>query len=188
MATVSQLAQQRKGGLAQKGNVLAAFVLVGLFIAALLFTVSTAGERASIAVVALGAASVGSLLGILFGVPKDVEDPNAPAAEEITSQEAITNRAVLVRRNSNLAKVSDWLTTLLIGAGLVELGSFGPAFAKLNASLAEGIASQAPVERVQVLVGGTIIYWVVVGFIAGWLSASVILLAVFERRDEQVTE
>jgi len=52
---------------------------------------------------------VGVLLGFLFAVPRSSdENPAAPSGR-------------LLSTNTNLSKVSDWLTTMLIGVGLTQL-------------------------------------------------------------------
>lgn len=65
---------------------------------------------------ALGGAAgfSGGLLGFIFGVPRPPD--SQPAA------------AKAYRINTNLVQISDWLTKLLVGAGLASLGSI-PGFA-----------------------------------------------------------
>src|ERR1700677_651140 len=50
---------------------------------------------------ALACTAAGSLIGIVFGVPRSANDSDAV--------------------NTNMEQISDWLTKLLVGAGLVEL-------------------------------------------------------------------
>jgi hypothetical protein len=66
----------------------------------------------------LAAALVGALAGFVFGVPKTVAAPSAAAGGTTTNE---------YQSNTNLEEISDWLTKILVGAGLVELKGFGPA-------------------------------------------------------------
>jgi len=63
----------------------------------------------SLAVV-FAAATTGILIGFTFGVPRFVESTRAPVSK---------GRLVA---NSNFGKVSDWLTTIVIGLGIAQFG------------------------------------------------------------------
>jgi hypothetical protein len=60
--------------------------------------------------VAAGAFAAGGMLGFLFAVPRVV----APATS--------TTEGPVLRSSNNLEEISDWLTKILVGLGLVELG------------------------------------------------------------------
>lgn len=63
----------------------------------------------SVALALVAAASVaGLLLGLLFGMPREAEDSSDP-------------RSTRFAFNSNLLKVSDWITTILVGLSLISL-------------------------------------------------------------------
>ena len=84
--------------------------------------------------VAIVAASggVGSLLGFIFGVPSantTTRDPANPTDDPGAYGIA----------NSNLAQVSDWLTRILIGAGLVQLAALPGAFRGLADYLRDNV-------------------------------------------------
>ncbi|HVR97577.1 MAG TPA: hypothetical protein VMW27_13245 [Thermoanaerobaculia bacterium] len=61
--------------------------------------------------IGLAAALVGALLGFVFGVPKTVARGERVPGDGVSSYEG----------NTNLEEISDWLTKILVGAGLVEL-------------------------------------------------------------------
>ena len=63
--------------------------------------------------IGLAAALVGALLGFVFGVPKTVARGARARGDGATPYEG----------NTNLEEISDWLTKILVGAGLVELKS-----------------------------------------------------------------
>jgi hypothetical protein len=93
---------------------------------------------------AAGAALMtGFLLGFIFAVPrmgndkKTDSDPPAQAGSQVPdSSEGLPSR---VTPNSNLGEISDWLTKILVGVGLVELKSVPAALGKLSYFLGSGL-------------------------------------------------
>jgi parvulin-like peptidyl-prolyl isomerase len=74
-------------------------------------------------VIAGAAAAVGGVVGFLFGIPLTSKQRAAGASE---SQ---------YETNTNLEQVSDWLTKIIVGVGLVQIGRALPALTKLAKSL-----------------------------------------------------
>jgi hypothetical protein len=78
--------------------------------------------------------------------------------------------------SSNLAEISDWLTKLLLGAGLVELTRLGQPLSKLIDNVARGLggatASGAVTESAVVIAGAILITYVALGFLGGYLTTS----------------
>ena len=76
-----------------------------------------------VALMGLAAASVGALIGFLFGIPRTLDPASRVAVANAAAQNgpAVSSQAALAA-NTNLERVSDWLTTLLIGATLVQAG------------------------------------------------------------------
>lgn len=74
------------------------------------------------ALLAASAAAAGALLGFLFGVPKT-----------IPQQEGTQSAWYLP--NSNLEQVSDWLTKILVGVGLVQIRSIVSGIRDLGVTL-----------------------------------------------------
>src|SRR5262245_15675629 len=127
-------------------NVLGAFwatQLGGLF-AVLLFSFSAPATWAAgfklfaIGMLVTGAAAiVGALFGFLFGLPRsidDIEPLDADAVKPGAGAEASVEQAAApakaaeasafrrsARSNNNLLEISDWLTKVIVGAGLVGL-------------------------------------------------------------------
>lgn len=75
------------------------------------------------------AAIVGGLTGFLFGIPRTVtgSGPN----DGTTSYQG----------NTNLEQISDWLTKIIVGIGLVQIARGPDALARLSHSLANGFGS-----------------------------------------------
>lgn len=77
--------------------------------------------------VAIAGAASGGLLGFIFSVPriltKDVtKDVSAEQGAIGSSSE---KSARLLGSNTNLERISEWLTTMLVGVGLSQIGSVG---------------------------------------------------------------
>ena len=60
--------------------------------------------------VAAAATAVGAFLGFLFGIPRTLQGNTTPGPDEIADY----------RPNTNLEQISDWLTKILVGVGLVK--------------------------------------------------------------------
>jgi len=71
--------------------------------------------------VLLGSASfaVGSFFGFLFGIPRSAQPQTSEEKALQGTLEANTHLAY--RGNTNLEQISDWLTKIIVGIGLVEL-------------------------------------------------------------------
>jgi hypothetical protein len=106
---------------------------------------------------------------MLFGMPRSrVADLAAASQPGTSSSVNATSKSYLT--NSNLNKVSDWLTTIIIGLGLVNLGSVIPAVQGL------GTALKAPLGNTDYagVIGISIpIASLIVGFILVYLWTSI---------------
>ncbi|HEX5210161.1 MAG TPA: hypothetical protein VFW22_00310 [Pseudolabrys sp.] len=112
--------------------------------------------------IAGAAGAVGGLLGFLFGVPRTREA--AAAIQQGTTAEA--RRAVLAA-NTNLERVSDWLTTLLLGATLVQIKPLIEWVGGLGANLQD--------HTVETLMPIVVVYFLVVGFLGVYLMTRLYL-------------
>lgn len=87
----------------------------------------------------------GCLLGFIFGIPrnnearqKDDDSAGAPKQDPESSFRLST-----VAPNSNLIEISDWLTKILVGVGLVELNAIPHSQIGWQNSLGRGYAQSA---------------------------------------------
>jgi hypothetical protein len=71
----------------------------------------------------------GGLVGFLFGIPRSASSGQPTPTGEYQA-------------NSNLVEVSDWLTKIIVGVGLVQLGRVAPALTRLAASLKAPLGGQ----------------------------------------------
>lgn len=73
--------------------------------------------------------------------------------------------------SSNLAEISDWLTKLLLGAGLVSLTKLGTPISSLIDGVARGLVSDPNTTggAAQALAGAVLILYSVLGFLDGYV-------------------
>jgi tetratricopeptide (TPR) repeat protein len=137
--------------------------------------------------IALASGAVGALLGLLFGVPRALRNtsptanPTPTAAGSVDAAAGVTGTAGPsgYGANTNLEDVSDWLTKLLLGAGLTQLGRLPTALSHLGTYLAPGLGGGNANAFAAVLV----IYSAVVGFILAYLATRLKLGAALNEAD-----
>lgn len=122
---------------------------------------------------ALAAFLSGCLIGFLFGIPK------------VVSSGQLRQQTDPYSPSSNLAEVSDWLTKLLLGAGLVQLTHLATPIshlidfiaAGLTATTATGASSAAKVMAGSILFGYAVI---------GMLDAYVVTTVWYQHKLEEI--
>lgn len=150
----------------------------------------------------LAAFASGALLGFLFGVPRvlssdrpppsaPVKDPPAapaPTGLDVPPPRAETSTSVtqtrILQSNTNLERISDWLTTLLVGAGLVQLYKINDALVLFRDFLAQnarvftvdGVPSAGSLPVVGPVI---LIFGAVCGFLYMYLSTRLVLIRLF---------
>jgi hypothetical protein len=97
------------------------------------------GAGITLFVLFAAAGGVGAILGFLFGLPRErLSDQLSVPTLNVTAapgQASTSLASAHYLASSNLNKVSDWLTTIVIGLGLVNLGNALPALRLLAAAL-----------------------------------------------------
>ncbi|MFD4660016.1 hypothetical protein ACFWP2_30830 [Kitasatospora sp. NPDC058444] len=124
--------------------------------------------------VVVGASVVlGGALGFLFGVPRVRGGAGAGAgAGEPQGSYA---------PNTNLEQVSDWLTKVLLGVGLTQLGSLGERLHDLGTALAPAFGGGADAVP---FAAALVLYFLVFGFLAGWLVTRLALPQALTETDQ----
>jgi hypothetical protein len=126
---------------------------------------------------ALASAMAGATVGLLFGMPR--AGAPAPAA---SSGAAIQQG---IRPNTNLEDVSDWLTKIIVGVGLTQLGSIPGEFQRL-VDFARGALSNAPDPGP--VIGALIVTYAVTGFLLTYLFARTDLGAAVAAADASLVQ
>jgi len=87
--------------------------------------------------VAGAAAAAGALFGFVFGIPRSLEPASRAAVVAVARLDDQAAR-VAMGVNTNLERISDWLTTLLIGATLVQIKTIAEWVGALGKGLLSG--------------------------------------------------
>jgi tetratricopeptide (TPR) repeat protein len=90
-----------------------------------------------------GAALVlGFLLGLIFGIPREAKRQAEQASAEAAAEKTAGGEDKKpLEQNSNLVDISDWLTKIVVGVGLVELKKIPSALWRMSVSLSPGLRS-----------------------------------------------
>ncbi|MEW1911061.1 hypothetical protein AB0442_21865 [Kitasatospora sp. NPDC085895] len=128
-------------------------------------------------VVAATFAVGGGLLGFLFGIPKLL---TSGAAAHPDDQSATSTASYAP--NTNLEQVSDWLTKILLGAGLTQIGTLPRRLRELGEALAPAVGGGPGAAGFAAALS---VYFTVLGFLAGWLLTRLLLARALSAADRQ---
>src|SRR5260370_734644 len=125
--------------------------------------------------VAAAAASAGALFGFIFGIPRTLDPASRAAVATATSQggSAAAPNA-LMAANTNLERISDWLTTLLIGATLVQIKDIATWVGGLGKGLLQGGAAAN-----DAIIPVIVIYFFTLAFLGVYLITRLYLTSAF---------
>lgn len=146
-------------------------------IVAALLAASVAAFAAIIAT-AFAAGMGGAAFGFLFGIPRSVaagtQTPADPALQVGTGPASYA-------QNTNLEQISDWLTKIVVGVGLVEAEDIAVGFGQLSGSAAAawGLANGSATAGAIMLVGA------VIGFLRCYVWTRTEFISELERADDQ---
>jgi hypothetical protein len=136
--------------------------------------------------VLLCSAAVGSLLGFIFAIPKRVEVAifKGPQGDDAGKSDSSSIRAVAdsssYRPNTSLEEVSDWLTKIIVGLGLVQANAIGIFIQKQGQAVAPVLFGKGaePLLGSAALVAATTL-----SFLASFLYFRLYLASEFTRSD-----
>jgi len=123
---------------------------------------------------AAGAAlMVGALFGFVFGIPRSLQgDPSTLKDGQVQGQ--------LYSANTNLEQISDWLTKILVGVGLTQLAQIPTLIRTLGEGLGPGLGDNTAARGFGIVLS---LYFVVTGFLGGYLSTRIVLPGLFRLAD-----
>jgi hypothetical protein len=113
----------------------------------------------------------GSIVGFLVGVPVRERSPGADTSGRVAPASGY-------RPNTNLEQISDWLTKIIVGIGLVQFPKIVHAFVLL-AHFAGPAFGAAPAGEIIAI--SIVIHYTLVGFFNGFLLAYLWLPGAFTR-------
>jgi hypothetical protein len=159
-------------------------VLVALTVPALAGIAIYSGEHtwsvfALSILIAACAFALGALLGFLFGIPQYfAKGPEAtPTPNQATK--------ATYQPNTNLTQVSDWLTKIIIGVGLVQFGQLTDTLGKLGDSLESSLGGKPAGKPFGIAL---VVGFFVIGFLIGYLYTRLRLQWAFAAADRGAFE
>jgi hypothetical protein len=111
-----------------------------------------------------GFAFAGAALGFLFGIPRTLQGDGVGTAAG--GDDRSQSPYVAYRVNTNLEQLSDWLTKILVGVGLIQIGSIQRATISLANVAAPGLGDR---PDAQIFALTVMLYYSVIGFLFGYL-------------------
>jgi hypothetical protein len=147
--------------------------LAALGVIALVFKAGSTAVAVTYLMWALSCLISGSAIGFLFGIPKILQNVNPDDAAQASS-------SYRQQVNTNLEQISDWLTKIIVGLGLINLTKLPPYLAGMAAVLAAGTGDGENKAFAMAL----IVYFALLGFLSGYLSTRLFLAGAFSKADQ----
>jgi len=134
------------------------------------------------AMIGTATASVGGLLGFLFGIPRTTRARPSDGSGATDGHRETT--ATPYEPSNNLEQVADWLTKILVGVGLVELGTLGTALARIGDQVAKAV--NPPPTGTAVVTEVIVITFATIGFLASFLWTRIYYGGIQARADSDI--
>jgi hypothetical protein len=143
----------------------------------------------------IGGASLvaGGLLGFLFGIPRaaqvnaEVGETSTPGGTTTAAVVSTTGAGNPYRANTNLEEISDWLTKILVGVGLTQIGQLPGVLSAAADGLSPALSpalGNVPANGIYGIFGvTTAIYFLICGFLLSYLWTRVYLPRAFRWSD-----
>lgn len=142
-------------------------------------------------VISLSALVAGAAIGFLFGIPRGRRnelpparpEPDGASGVESPASEPVVQPAVVV--NTNLEDISDWLTKILVGVGLTQLGAIGGALGRLSRGLSPALGAT---DSSATFAMALVISYLSIGFLFGYLWTRFYIGVAFQRAEREVSD
>jgi hypothetical protein len=118
-----------------------------------------------------GASAIGSLLGFLFGIPRSLQSSAPVTTGDVPSG---------YQPNTNLEQISDWLTKILVGVGLVEFKAAGDPLRRLVHSVGQGMGDTPAARTIAAALLTVFVIW---GFLVSYLITRTQAAGAFRQSD-----
>jgi hypothetical protein len=145
--------------------------------------------------------AAGAVIGFLFGIPRTARLGNGPAksdkpaapsnptaakaAESGASQSSRPQSEEGLRPNTNLEEVSDWLTKIIVGLGLVHLTDLQKIVGSISANAAAAMSVTPTATHVSTATA-IIVGFAIEGFFGGYIYTRLFLQGAFARSDQNL--
>ena len=108
--------------------------------------------------IVFGSAATGAALGFLFSIPRVLTSGSVPAGP---GGEAVAVEKRLLGSNTNMERISEWLTTMIVGVGLSQIGNIGGFLSRFSQFVA---LSNSPT----LVIAGP--FLLTIGFVGGFIA------------------
>ncbi|WP_417910962.1 hypothetical protein [Candidatus Electronema sp. PJ] len=135
-------------------------------------------------------AFAGAFVGFMFGIPRvgpsnpEKTDQKRKRDESSKESKAAGDKS-RYRVNTNLEVVSDWLTKILVGAGLTQLHNTQIYLRDISRYFAQGLEK---IVGIQQMITAIIILHMIVGLLGGYLLTRIYLTGVFAEADKEMDQ
>lgn len=146
--------------------------------------------------VGTAAATVGAALGFIFAIPRarDRAELAFAAARADTGDEAGTSSAAqskaFLQTNSNLVRISDWLTTMLVGVGLTQLNQLHQTLRMFGLFLKEAYGAcgkkGCPADVLYAVGPGVLVFGAFAGFLFMYLYTRLVLVQLLNNIEQDL--
>lgn len=132
-----------------------------------------------------GCGVVGALLGFIFGVPfsRDGAVSNSGGSEDKSKESKPQASAPRYKANTSLEQISEWLSKMLVGVGLVELKGLSKQLYQLAEFIGRGLGDT---DAARVFAYFGILLFSGCGFLFGFIWARIYLRRWFTKADEDI--
>jgi len=139
---------------------------------------------------ALSATAIGTLVGLMFGLPRHLpvgqkqEEPNS--ADKKNSPPASGSQSTsntFTTANTNLEEIADWLTKILLGAGLTQIGKVPGALESMAKKIEGTPATAINVAPIAISIW---LFFIIFGFFLGYLMTRLFLAGAFSRAEANI--
>jgi hypothetical protein len=152
-------------------------VLVGVWVV----RVSCAANWSGGLLWGLAALSVGALVGFLFGIPRILQSDQPAAPVSVSAGASVrSGGAYRVQVNTNLEQISDWLTKIIVGLGLINLSKIGSSFVHISEYVGSSFGADAANAH---FACALLIYFSAMGLLLGYLLTRLYLTGAFVAAD-----
>jgi len=164
-------------------NILAKLILLGvaamMIYAASSWDVTLSFSIFSVSFLLAGAAiTLGALTGFMFGIPRSSQLNTSNNVDD-KGKEAIHYQA-----NTNLEQISDWLTKILVGAGLTQITVIPGSIQNVAEYASKGMGNSTS----SIYAGSILIFFFVTGFLYGFLWTRLILPKAMKATDDDLKD
>ena len=119
------------------------------------------------------------MFGFLFGLPRTHQE-----SSEEEGHEGDSERKIAYQINTNLEQISDWLTKMLIGVGLVEMKDLMAFIVKVSSKISADIGHPGA----ESLIIASMLCMAVLGFFATYLGTRLYIAGALVSADTKLQE